>query len=177
MPPGLARPLLDIAVSNFGIVTFGFNTLSGSFAGGIVGGLPSNWTADTPGGILDGFGDFLVVTDIGPMGSRQNPELTFSITGIGGDVPLDYAALSSVNGGQDSVFFAAHVAGFLHEGTGEESAWFGGSTLVPLPAAAWLFGSALIGLVVVARRRLGALKHGLTRRSSDWAPEASPLSA
>jgi hypothetical protein len=32
-------------------------------------------------------------------------------------------------------------------------AYIGGVTTVPVPAAAWLFGSALIGLAGVARKR------------------------
>ncbi len=31
----------------------------------------------------------------------------------------------------------------------------GGATIIPIPAAAWLFGSALVGLLGVARRKRG----------------------
>jgi len=156
----LLSPLTSIADTNFGIQKFGFNTASTPFAGTLVG-LLGDWTssADTT---LDGFGEFVVVTR-GKGSARQDP-LTFSIIDIDDDVPDDYAVLSMGTADQGNQFFAAHVAGFLHEGTGAGSAFFGGSAVVPLPAAAWLFGSALMGLVVVARRRRGALQ--------TWADEA-----
>jgi hypothetical protein len=49
--------------------------------------------------------------------------------------------------------FALHVQGLTNEQRG--SAWYTPSTTppVPLPAAAWLFGSALIGFASLANRR------------------------
>jgi hypothetical protein len=68
----------------------------------------------------------------------------------------------------DPQYFTAHVAGFEWCNIGDEghrlcsgkgcltSANFTDSvpvTHMPIPAAAWLFGSGLIGLVAVARRK------------------------
>ena len=123
----------------------------------------------------DGFGMFDVT--VGDTGmARISPTLTFSVD-LGGDQSstddiLDYIAASAGNAGQGNEFFVAHVAGFFDQnpldpvegcqdlGEGNltpecnvlTSAWFGGSTVVPVPAAVWLFGSAL-GLLGWIRRR------------------------
>jgi hypothetical protein len=154
----ILQPLIDIADSGFGIASFGFNLTSGvPFTGTISG--PDDWTFDLAMN-EDGFGVFDVVVERAFSGVRQSPALTFSISGVDGDVPLDYVALSSVQGGQQGpVFFAALVGGFEEldpDGSGGHpsitSAYFGGSTLVPLPAAFWLFSTALLGLLGISRR-------------------------
>lgn len=150
----ILSPLTSIAGSNFGIQSFGFNTtLSSATVLAAITGLPSGWnkSMDTN---QDGFGNFELV-DSGNGSTRQNPTLTFYVSGIVGDTPLNYVQLSNGNAGQGNQFFAAHVAGFLDQdpGAGElTSAYFAGSTVVPVPAAVWLFGSGL-GLLGLARRR------------------------
>ena len=147
-------PLLSIAGANFGIQSFGFNTTSGVFAGTIEG--PGGW-ATTNNKNQNGFGRFFVVKK-GQGNSRQSPILEFSISGVDGDTPFDYVALSSGNADQGNQFFAAHVAGFRArtndkaKGQGmATSGFFGGSAIVPVPPAAWLFGSALALLGWVRR--------------------------
>jgi len=58
--------------------------------------------------------------------------------------------LSTGNAGRGNAFFAAHVAGF--DASGTTSGFF--ATVVPAPAAVWLFGSGLLGLIGAARRRV-----------------------
>ncbi len=140
--------LTSTAGSNFGIQRFGFNTTGAGnalTAANIID--PVGWSTNS--GNLDGFGDFEVSED-GTGSNRQNP-LFFRITGIAGDTIYNYA-VNGPGGAQGTYFFAAHVAGMT---VGPTSAYFGGSTLVPVPAAVWLFGSAL-GLLGVARRQRSA---------------------
>jgi len=71
--------------------------------------------------------------------TRQDP-LHFTILGLGIDDIDNY--------------FAARVAGFDYSGS-VSSAFFYGDKVsqVPVPAAAWLFGTGLLGLAGVARRK------------------------
>ncbi len=140
-------PLTSIATGSFGIDQFGFNTIQGVTNNNFV--LPSNWSFIGLGN-MDGFGKFTLRTDTNGSANRL-PVLNFSITGVTGDVIADYIMLSSGNAGQGNEFFAAHVAGFNVNGT--TSAYFAGSTPVPLPSAAWLFCSGLFGLVSFFRRK------------------------
>ncbi len=153
-------PLTSLAVSNFGIQNFAFNTTNPMPANVIaaVTGLPTGWSVGT--GNADGFGSY-ELTPNGNGGSRQNPTLTFYISGISGDVLTDY---TTNNGGgfQGNYFFAAHVAGFSDVDPGAglvTSAWFGGNAasieVVPVPAAVWLFGSAF-GVLALVRRKIAA---------------------
>jgi len=121
------------------------------------------------------FGKFDVVVADGGQ-SRVDPTLAFSIDlGLnqgGTDSIFDYIAGSS-----NSIdnLFVAHVLGFTDlnplgpvsgcvdlnppdEDWSPEcniltSVWVGGGTVVPVPAAVWLFGSGLLGLVGMARRK------------------------
>jgi hypothetical protein len=170
------------AGTNFGLQIFGFNASDslGLTAGNITG-QPTGWLATVecsspspmPSGLnLDGLGLFdAKVSDGGS--SRVDPTLSFSIDT--GNI-ADYELLSS-NGSM----FAARIAGFEdlnplppaddpYDGTGScydttgqgdftpecnilTSVWVGGGTVVPVPAAVWLFGSGLLGLIGVARRK------------------------
>ena len=147
----LLPALLSIAGSNFGIQAFGFNVLNLATSTDI-DGLPTGWSAGDDAQ-LDGFGEFDVAV-FGTGSNRQSPTLTFFITGVDGDTPSTYATLSDPTAGEGNQFFAAHVAGF-DQSVGDESAWFGGTTVVPLPASLWLLVSALGGLGL-ARRTLFA---------------------
>ena len=163
--------------SGFGIQSFGFN-LTGAATGLTAAnvdtsGLPSNWgvTIDTATGTnQDGLGAFDVTINKTGTGqpNRQDP-LTFSID-LAGDSVNDYID-GSIPGANGSFLFAVHIAAFADQnpldpvgtcvGTSLDannpdcnyltSVWVGSP--VPVPAAVWLFGSGLIGLVGLARRK------------------------
>jgi hypothetical protein len=137
---------------NFGVQSFGFNLAVGATplsAANFL--LPAGWTVASSKK-QNGFGRFDWVVS-GSGGSRLDP-LVFSILGIADDTPASYFDLSGAPASEGQVAFAAHVAGFVPpSGSGPTSAYFGGSTPVPLPAAAWLLGSGLIGLLGMARAR------------------------
>ncbi len=151
-------PLNSIAGNHFGIQKFGFGLSNGVFEE--ITDLPDGWKVKN-NKRMDGFGrfDFRLQS----KGRARTDELSFTVGGVSlGDF--------------DSLF-AAHVAGFEWCKTDDEerkkkrrwcgdrdcvtSAYFAGSmpaSPVPVPAAVWLFGSGLLGLIGVARRnrrRLG----------------------
>jgi hypothetical protein len=150
--------------NNFGIDAFAFN---GDFtADDVSSGLPAGWTASVPTtGNSDGFGRFDAQLDAGT--TRVDP-LHFTVLDA---VISDFELGSTGTAGQGNPWFAAHIAGFCQPGTGGSgeqpacsdedptSFWVGGGNgelppnVIPVPAAVWLFGSGLLGLVGVARRR------------------------
>ena len=135
-------------LSNYGIQAFAFNDLSGTLVLGDISALPGGWSANVPpSGNSDGFGLFDAQVD--STGTNRQDPLTFTVLN---STVADFADVSS-NGS----LFAVHITdidgGTDSNGGPITSAWFGGGTVVPVPAAVWLFGSGLLGLVGVARRR------------------------
>ena len=147
--------LNDIAGRNFGIQKFGFSFLDDTW--GEISGLPDGWRIQS-NRRMDGFGKF----DIRLQGKGRNrtDELSFTVDGVSLG---DFGSLMS-----------AHVAGFEWCRTEERrynwcgdrfcttSAYFAGQmgslpppnpSAVPVPAALWLFGSGLVGLAAVSRRK------------------------
>lgn len=115
--------------------------------------LPStDWTVDfaPPPITLDGFGAFDVAVQWSGSGPAGLDPLTFIISKEGDSI-ASYATDGST-GGQPNAgsLFAAKIAS-----TGP-GAFIGGGSPVPVPAAVWLFGSGLFGLVGVARRKKAA---------------------
>ncbi|MEW6330743.1 MAG: VPLPA-CTERM sorting domain-containing protein [Pseudomonadota bacterium] len=151
-------PLNDVAGRNFGIQKFGFS-FSGETELEIVG-LPDYWRIRENKRMSE-FGKFDI--RLQGRGKSRTNSLGFTVNG---------ASLSDF----DSLF-SAHVAGFewcdIIDGKRKygrnnwcggyacvSSAFFAGSQLpppnpsaVPVPAAVWLFGSGLLGLVGFARRK------------------------
>lgn len=142
-------PLNSIAGNHFGIQKFGFGLSNGVFEE--IENLPDGWRVKY-NKRMDGFGRFDF--RLQGKGWARTDELSFTVGGVGlGDF--------------DSLF-AAHVAGFewckiddeRHNRCGGKdcttSAYFAGSaqvSQVPVPAAIWLFGSGLLGLTGIIRRR------------------------
>lgn len=138
--------------ANFGMQTFSFNyDLSLSVNSGNIQDVdPSSWTISQSANAGGGFGKFMF--ELSGNGSSRTSLLSFSISGVNGDTVNDYAIGSTLNPSSGE-FFAAHIAGF-DTTNNVDSAQFAGSTMVvPVPAALWLFGSGLIGMVAVSRRK------------------------
>ena len=137
--------------TNFGMQNFSFNfdnTLPVTSAN-IINIDPSSWTISENMNAGGNFGKFEFQLD--GSGATRTELLSFSITGVEGDTLSSYALGSTLNPSSGE-FFAAHVAGF-DETNGVTSAQFAGSTPVPLPAAFVLFGSGLVALAGLVRRR------------------------
>lgn len=146
-----AFTVTDPVTQNFGMQNFSFN-YNNSLAvstGNIVNIDPSTWTISQDANAGGGFGKFDF--QLSGLGSSRTELLSFSINGVSGDTVNDYA-LGYTGNPSSGEFFAAHIAGF-DETNGVTSAQFAGSTPVPVPAAIWLFGSGLLGLIGVVRRR------------------------
>jgi hypothetical protein len=146
----LLTDMFVVGGNNYGMQSFLFNhddALSLDVSN--ITGLSQPWKISTGKNAGGGFSKFDV--QLSGKGSSRTDLLTFSITGIDGDSIYSYAIGSSLNPAAEE-YFSMHIAGF-DEFEGFTSAKFAGSLVVPVPAAAWLFGSGLIGLVAVARRK------------------------
>ena len=160
----------------YGLQLFAFNFgSSGATAENIR--LPVNWRV---GGFWpEPFGEFDVGLRTNPKNLRD--PLKFSIVGVEGDTAMDYLTAASTGESRyGNHLFGTKVLGIdLRDNWGEEwrdrkcseetgqcqardvdydqrrwrEAKFAGGTVVPVPAAVWLFGSGLMGLVGLARRR------------------------
>lgn len=166
-----AQPaLLAQTGGHFGIRAFAFNTSHAQFlTDAEIVDLPPSFIVRSPPGLrqMDGFGKFdTKVRFVGPGEAAWNSPLTFSIVGVTGDTPYDYVELSSQAAAEGNTFFAARVQYLLdtpvcyppndHWCDPHGLAYVGGSTEVPLPAAAWMFLSGFAGLAARARRRVNA---------------------
>ena len=143
-----------VSGSNFGMQSFSFNfdpSLSIG-ASNIIGIDPSAWSISEGANAGGGFGKFGY--QLSGNGKTRTELLSFSVTGVAGDTIYSYATGSSLKPAATE-FFAAHIAGF-DETNGVTSAKFAGSTVVPVPAAVWLFGSGLVGLAGFARFKMRA---------------------
>jgi len=152
--------LVDVITSaftpdtNFGMQSFSFNydNPTAVSSSNIMNIDPSSWTISQETNAGGGFGKFDF--ELAGTGTARTETLSFSIANVTGDTVYDYAVASGLMPSSGD-FFAAHIAGFA-ETNGVTSAQFAGSTpVVPIPAAVWLFGSGLIGLVGIARKRKG----------------------
>ena len=167
--------------TGFGIQSFGFN-VNGAATGLVAADvdtstLPLNWgaTVDLSGINQDGLGAFdATINKTGTGGPNRQDPLEFSIDlGLNQtltDGIFDYVA-DSIAADNGSFLFAVHIAGFTDQNLDAPlascttldannpdcnlltSVWVGNNAVVPVPAAVWLFGSGLIGLVGLARRK------------------------
>lgn len=135
-------------------------SLTSPTAGGVAGTNPTGWDFST-GSNADGFGSFDYAVklfgdiNLNPniVSSGETEVLTFLLTCAGG-ATCDMTDFVDTNVND---FLAA--AKFVNGPTIEDPAGqFGpdsafGGTVVPVPAAVWLFGSGLLGLAGVARHK------------------------
>jgi hypothetical protein len=141
-------PLTSIATTNFGVQSFDFNVTGENplvDSPSPMWALPINWAANVapPPNQADGFGRFDVeVADGGS--SRQSP-LVFRISDSTGLTLERFNKLSTGTAAQGNVYFAAHISGHLTADPQVTSAYFGASSMmpVPIPAGGLLLLSAL----------------------------------
>jgi len=153
-------PFSDYSVSGFmygDLTTTTFEVLGGTID--LIGTGPDSVMTITSGLFSqDGTGFFYDYGqgpfDIGvPV---ENPGYTLDVTGFGGTLGDTFGNIV-VNSSFDAEGFGLADASssdhsmsyFFWSGTVQE----GLPTVVPIPAAAWLFGSGLLGLIGVARRK------------------------
>ncbi|GEM_PF-2297483 len=91
-------------------------------------------------GQIDGFGSFTFVLDGFNGLSSAVSELRFTLTGSGWSSAADVLALND-----DGYLAAAHI--FINDGSGTT-----GYASTPIPAAVWLLGFGVVGLVGAKRR-------------------------
>lgn len=139
--------LNGVADDKFGIQRFALN-VAGPATAWDVTGLPDKWKVQH-GQRVSGFGFFDIVMR-GP-GNHRTDELRFSIDGVDGDTPLDYALMSVGKARFGNTLFAARVGDFDFI-DGNRRIRNATASVVPLPATAWLLASAL-GLGTLLRRR------------------------
>lgn len=139
--------LNDVAGNKFGIQRFALN-VNGPATAWDVTGLPEKWKVQD-GQRVSGFGFFDIVLR-GP-GNHRTDELRFSIDGVDGDTPLDYALKSVGKARFGNSLFAARLGDFDFI-DGNHRIRNATASVVPLPASAWLLASGL-GLAALLRRR------------------------
>jgi hypothetical protein len=140
--------------------TFALGTISGSNS--LTGFTPGTWS-NAGSGNEDGFGSFnLRITSFDGW-THSSTEISFGISATGTN---SWASASQVlTGNNKNQIAAIHLFPCIPSGTGCASNSPGATSItgfasravaVPIPAAVWLFGSGLIGLIGIARRRIGA---------------------
>lgn len=108
--------------------------------------LPEGWTLDTQKNMSE-FGRYDI--RLHTTGNNRTDELMFSVEGTREDLIGDQFAAHVVFGDDESGFFGGAVQVDDMNGGGDDP------SAVPLPPAAWLLVSGVMGMVTLARRRHG----------------------
>ena len=142
--------------------SFDFDMATGSGAGGAMSSpnyfFGQLWTADNI--VMTGNADGTVNTDLifhwGPSNIDVNLTLAMS-PNADGTVSVNSSADVDGDGIPSTAMTSGPFAGFSPEFVGTATCTAGcAPAAVPVPAAVWLFGSGLVGLAGVARRRKAA---------------------
>jgi len=113
-----------------------------------------SWETGTNAFQADGDGIYDILLDLPPPPGQQakrfnaGETLVFNITGIGSLTALDFNFLAEAGGGSGPFLSAAKVISTGE--SGQSSDWI---AAVPVPAAVWLFGSALGALGWMRRKK------------------------
>lgn len=122
------------------VAGLGFN-LTGNPATISCNSLPANYSCNVGSFQYDGSGNYTDQADPSNF-SAGNRSSSFSFTLLG------FNEADFVTNTPQGNLFATHV--YLESGA---TGFAFGGTVVPVPAAVWLFGSGLLGLVAVSRRK------------------------
>jgi hypothetical protein len=124
------------------------------------------WVTGTDGGTST---DIFTLSDINPIFGdpwytivtveNQNPIFPVTLTSSAYDLLVIFTKSTNIHlilYGDGTYDYMDDGAGYYNHGTLQASAWFDDpipASVVPEPAAFWLFGAGLVGLIGVARRR------------------------
>lgn len=137
----MVEPLMEGA----GITAFGFNLFRE------IVGLPSDWTTIRRETVLSDFGEFDRVV----QGDTPQASLSFTVNGVSTETLGDqFGALIASNGGAPVYYGGAALldeGGIVDPGNGTPTPDVS-TPQVPVPPAAWLLVSGLLGMVGIARR-------------------------
>lgn len=122
--------------------------------------------------LLDGNSNSVLSASLNAFGASSKAAGTavfeFTTDRASGWLTADYPALQSNLGIITSVTTGINFQDLTHAfSTTSGSTVYTDNFAVPVPAAAWLFGSGLIGLVAVARRGRGSAAGSLVNRTSN----------
>jgi hypothetical protein len=137
---------------------FAFTTNTSINIGSIVGNGPGTWS-----GVGDGTGTSIGMDGAGNFGGGVTNSLSGGSNQLGNDITFTITGasviqlLNAVNSGGHALsdFFAADICVVSDTGCAATGVVFDGPPIssVPLPPAALLFGTALVGLGILGRRR------------------------
>lgn len=126
-------------------------SLNGSPAGAIVAGTSGTFSLTVAGAIAGDILQFYIPSSATSPTFGGTGIMNFSLTNAGQVTPLLDGLTTLVVGGTSS--FVAAIGHLDANDVFVPDAAVPGLNNVPVPAAVWLFGSALMGLVGVARRK------------------------
>lgn len=133
---------------NVNAATWTLSSITGSNSG--TGFTPGPFS-DGGAGNEDGFGSFNQTINSFDGFTHSSDTVSFVLTNTGGTWA---SAANVLTGNADGNTAAAHIFVTSSPANASNGALATGFATIPIPAAAWLFGSGLVGLIAIARRRI-----------------------